>query len=260
MGVKAHLSFLKAIFKLELNTAMEYRFNFISQTIGMFVNDIFWIFFWFLIFQRFGSIGSWKYHEMLLLYAIFPLAFGLVAVLFGNWSVLSKMIEEGGLDYYLTLPKNELLHILVKSRYSGAGDVIFGLSIALFTVSFQQIPLFASLVTCSSLILLGWTLMVNSCSFYMGRFQEAAKAAREAIMILGGYPFSVYSGVTRFILLFVIPAGFIAGVPVELLTHFSLKWFLITVVFSLVFFSFSVWFFYKGLKRYESGNMLAMRG
>src|SRR3989344_5615081 len=132
MGVKAHLSFLKDLFKLELNTAMEYRFNFISQTIGMFVNDGFWIFFWFLIFQKFGSIGNWGYHEMLLLYAVLPTSFGLVAVLFGNWSALSKMIEEGSLDYYLTLPKNALLHALVKSRYSGMGDVLFGLILAFF--------------------------------------------------------------------------------------------------------------------------------
>jgi len=239
---------------------MEYRFNFISQTIGMFVNDMFWIFFWFLIFQKFGSIGDWKYHEMLLLYAVLPLSFGLVMVLFGNWSSLSKMVEEGGLDYYLTLPKNELLHILVKCRYAGMGDVVFGLVMAFFTLSFQKIPLFMTLVICSGLILLGWTIFVNSFSFYFGRFQEAARAAREAIMIVSGYPFSVYSGATKFILLFIIPAGFVAGVPVELLTHFSMKWFLITVGFSLAFFAFSVWFFYNGLRKYESGNILAMRG
>ncbi|MEK6962913.1 MAG: ABC-2 family transporter protein [Nanoarchaeota archaeon] len=260
MGVKAHLSFLRAIYKLEINTAMEYRFNFISQTIGMFVNDIFWIFFWFLIFQKFGSIGNWGYHEMLLLYAVLPTSFGLVMILFGNWAYLSKMIEEGNLDYYLTLPKNELLHILIKSRYSGMGDVLFGLGLAVFTLSLNQVPLFVVMVVSSGLILLGWTLFTNSFSFYVGRFQDAARAAREAIIIVSGYPFSVYSGATKFILLFIIPAGFVAGVPVELLTHFSMKWFLITVGFSLAFFAFSVWFFYNGLKRYESGNMLAMRG
>jgi len=57
-----------------------------------------------------------------------------------------------------------------------------------------------------------------------------------------------------------MPAGFVGGVPVELLRNFSWKGFLIMLGFSIVFFAFSVFVFYRGLRRYESGNVLAMRG
>ncbi len=70
----------------------------------------------------------------------------------------------------------------------------------------------------------------------------------------------MFTGWTRFILLFIIPAGFVTGIPVEVMTTFSLKWMIITLAFSSAFLAFAVWFFYRGLQRYESGNVMMMRG
>ncbi len=260
MGVKAHVVFLKAFYANELAAALEYRFNFITQTLSMFVNDFFWIFFWFIFFQRFESIGGWKFHDMMLLNAVFAGAWGLSTFFFGNWKNIAKNIEQGGLDYFLTLPKNVLLHLLVKMSYSGLGDALFGFTLAAVALPFSKIPLYLFFLCTSLLIILGWAIFIGSLAFYFQRLEAVIRSLREGFLSLSFYPFSVYKGLTRFILLVVIPAGFAAGIPVELLNTFSWKWFFFTTGFSILFFSLSVCFFYVGLKKYESGNVMAMRG
>lgn len=260
MGAKGYVGFVKEFYKREILSVIEYRFNFIAQTVGMFLNDAFWLLFWFLLFQRFETIQGWRFQEMMLLNSILQLSWGGSSLLFGNWRSLPKMIYEGQLDYYLSFPKNVLLHTLMRVRYSGMGDFLFGIMLAVLVVPLEKFPLFILLVVSASLIILAWDVLVSSITFYVGFFEGATKTATDALLTLSFYPFSVYSGATKFILLFIIPAGFVTGIPVELLKNFSWKWFGITLSFSILFSAFAVWFFYRGLKKYESGNIIAMHG
>ncbi|MBI4140982.1 ABC-2 family transporter protein [Candidatus Woesearchaeota archaeon] len=260
MGVKAHLSFLATFYRRELSSLMEYRFNFISQTIGMFLNDVLWIFFWFLLFYNFKTINGWSFHEMMFLYSILGMVWGVKAGLFSNSNKLARTIAEGQLDYYLSLPKNVLLHAIAKTGYSAGGELLFGITLSALTFKLEQLPLFLLFIITSTAILVAWDIIVNSITFYVGNFEQAARTASNILLTFSFYPFSVYSGATKFVLLFIIPAGFVTGIPVELLKSFSWKWLAITLSFSLLFSTFAVWFFYKGLRKYESGNVMAMRG
>ena len=49
------LSFLKALFVVNLSSAMEYRASFITQIVGMLINNGIYFVFWLLFFDRFGD-------------------------------------------------------------------------------------------------------------------------------------------------------------------------------------------------------------
>ena len=110
--IKSHASLIKAYFFINGKTVLEYKKAFILQTITMFLNDLIWIFFWWLFFTRFPLINEWTYYDLLLLWVFGTTGFGLSGLIFGNKSQISELISEGKLDYYLTLPKNVLLHAL----------------------------------------------------------------------------------------------------------------------------------------------------
>ncbi len=260
MGVRNHLVFLKKFFGIELASAMEYRFNFIAQSFGMFLNNLIWIFFWYILFQKFESMNGWSFHDMALLYAIVTISFGLTGVFFGQVRRIATMIEGGALDYFITLPKNVLLHSIAKLRYPATGDLFFGIFISLFILSWSQVPLFILLVICGAVFFLNYAIIFGSIAFFTGRFEAGARTANETLIIFSTYPYSVFSGFSKFLLLFVIPAGFISGVPVELLKSFNLEWFIILIGFMIASSAFAIWLFYKGLRRYESGNTIALRG
>lgn len=123
-----NLRFIWHYFKANLSTAMEYRASFWTQVVGMVLNDALWLCFWRLFFQEFRTIGDWTYTELLLLYAVVTIGFGLAYTIMGNCRNLSQLISEGHLDFYLALPQNILLHVLVsRMDVSAWGDLFFGI-------------------------------------------------------------------------------------------------------------------------------------
>ena len=73
-------------------------------------------------------------------------------------------------------------------------------------------------------------------------------------------PGSIYTGGVKLLLTFVIPAGLLTFMPVDLITHPTIGGLLEIVGLTAMFFGASVWFFYHGLRRYESGNAFGVRG
>jgi len=260
MAVKKSIKFIFEYFKINLQSIMEYRISFLTQASFMFVNDIFWVIFWFIFFNKFPLINNWGFTDIMAMFVVITFAWGLVGFVFGNFKHLAEIIRDGQLDFYLALPKEELTHILIsKSKFDAFGDLLFGIILAIIFVPFVKIPLLLVLVLISSIILLGFAIILGSLSFYFGSSVEIADRGLMGVLTFASYPFSAFSGFTRFILLTIIPAGFITGIPVELLKFFDWKWFIILVVFAILIFGISLIIFKKGVKKYESGNLISVR-
>lgn len=260
MAVRKQLKVLSTLFRLEFKSALEYRFNFIMQTFGMFLNDALWLVFWYIFFHRFETLNGWTFQTLIALNSVIALSWGLTVTFFGNWRNLSEMIEMGKLDYYLTMPKEILSHALARFKYSGLGDVLFGLTLAFFVIEWKQIPLYILLVFCSGIIYLSWGIITHSLSFFVGKFENVARILNESLLTFSFYPFSVYSGATKFFLLFIIPAGLVGNIPVEILTNFRGPLLMLLMAMTAFFLLIAVIVFYLGIRRYESGNTMEMRG
>jgi ABC-2 type transport system permease protein len=255
-----NIRFVFDYFKVNLSSQFEYRFSFIFTVLSMAFNDLVWIFFWFIIYSRFAEINGWYFKDLLLLYSIGMTSVGLTGVLFGHRFNMAAVIERGGLDFYLTLPKNVLLHLLVsKMSVGGFGDFIFGLVVAAFVLSWKQIPLFAFLCILSAGIIIAMAMIVGSLAFVLGRSESLERNLFMGILTFGVYPFSIFGGIPKLILLTIIPAGFITGIPVQILNEFSLKWLLIMIGVTILFLLIGIKMFYLCLKKYESGSIIVER-
>lgn len=252
----AHLDLFMENTKLSFLSAMEYRFNFIMQAFGMMVNNSFWLVFWWLLFERFETINGWAFKEMILLYSVVTVSFGIANFFFNNARRMDKVITEGRLDYYLTLPKNVFFHSIQKSSFSAFGDLLFGLVLIPFAISLNQIPLYAFFVILSTILFISVSVTLSSIAFYFGNAERAGRTGDEAFLTFASYPLSAFGGLTKFFLLTIFPAGFISGIPVEVLNEFSLKWMGYSALVTSIFLVISLIVFYVGLKMYESGNLL----
>lgn len=259
MAVK-FFRFIWEYFKVNLQSAMEYKVNFFTQMIFMFLNDIIWVIFWFIFFNKFPLVNSWGFNEIMTMMIIITISWGLIGVFFGNFRYIAEVIRDGQLDFYLTLPKEELTHILVsKSKFDAFGDVLFGIVLVLFFIPLVKFPLLMVLVLLSCIILLSFAIILGSLSFYMGSSTEASNQGLMGVLSIASYPFSPFEGYTKFILLTLIPAGFITGIPVELLKVFNLQWFLLMILCAVILFSIAIIIFKRGVRRYESGNLINVR-
>lgn len=247
--------------RVNILSNMEYRVSFLMQVVFMCLNDIMLLFFWWVLFQRFDNVGGWRQNDIFMLYGVSAGTYGFAYTFFGNAQRLSSLIAEGQLDYYLALPKDVWLNVLIsRSLASTIGDIVFGVGIMLVTFGLSYKVLLAVLfMIIAALILTSAVTVVHSLSFFMGNAEQIATMFSESMLNFSLYPISIFSLGVRVVLYTAIPAAFISFVPISLVKDFSLELFAAFIGVAML----GVWLsrrvFYAGLKRYESGNLLAPR-
>lgn len=258
--LKPELSFLRALISLNLASAMEYRASFLSQIVGMVINDGIYFVFWLIFFNQFGTIRGYNTDEIYLLFAVVTFSFGLAHILAGNVGMnLAYLIAQGRLDYYLVFPRNLLLHVVFsRMMTAAAGDLVFGLIAYLFTGLFHPLEIlyFLSASLLAALIFMAYGIMAGSLAFYMGNAQNASQQMWNAMITFALYPNSLFSGVSRLLLYTLIPAGFVGSIPVQIIQERSPMLLLILLVAALILWGAAAAVFYLGLRRYESGSAL----
>jgi len=256
------IKFLLALWKTNLLGEMEYRAVFLTQVVGMILNDAMYFVFWVLFFDRFKVVSGWQLDDMVLLFGLVALGFGSAAFFFGNGFRLSDIITRGNLDYYLALPRPVLLHALAsRSISSGIGDMTYGL-LSFFVArrfTLETFGLFLLAAFMSMLIFLSFLVLVHSLSFWLGNSQLLSIQAVNAVVTFAIYPISLFEGPAKFILFTLLPAAFMGAIPVELVRSFTWGRLFELVAAALAIFLLAVFVFYRGLKRYESGSAIQVQ-
>ena len=250
------------IIKTNILTAMEYRTSFLIQVLGMIVNDTALIFVWVIFFKQFNQINGWTFADTAMLYAITTINFGLVMAFFRGSFELARTIARGELDYFLALPKNVLWHVSIsRSEISALGDTIFGIIIFFFAgdVTVEKAGLFVFYVLISTIILFSFTVITQSMAFWFGNFEEAAEQIFHSLIGFTLYPQTVFHGLLKIVMLTLIPAFFIATLPVQLIRNFDPVLTVVMLVYAASIFCIAAIIFTAGLRSYESGNLINVR-
>ncbi|MBK8904100.1 MAG: ABC-2 family transporter protein [Anaerolineaceae bacterium] len=258
--LKVELSFLKALIGVNLSSAMEYRASFISQIVGMLINNGIYFVFWLIFFDQFGAVRGYAMADIYLLFAVATLGYGLAYMFAGNVGhSLAYLIAQGRLDYYLVLPRPLLPHVIFSRMVvSTIGDVTFGLLAYLFTGRFHpvEILLFLVCAVLAGAVFVGFSVISGSLAFFMGSAQYVSQQMTNALLTFALYPHTLFSGGVRVLLFTLLPAAFIAAVPVEIISTRNGRLLLWLVVAAVVTWVVATAVFYLGLRRYESGSAL----
>lgn len=235
--------------------ALANRAGFWTQIIIMMVNDLVWIVFWFLFFDRVGVVQGWDLDAVIVLFAILTTSAGIVLGLLNNARMVGRLAATGALDAALALPVPPLTYLLFRRvEPVNVGDLVFG--IVLFGVfgdpTPKRVAIFVFGVFCAVLILTGFLVLVGSISFWAGR-NDAGDLGFHAIALFAQYPVDIFGGATRVFLYSVVPAGFVSSAPARLVDDFDLAWALGTVAVAVAVASAGWSAFTIGLRHYTSG-------
>lgn len=258
------LRFAGSLFGLNLRAALEYRASFVTGIAFMAVNDAMWIVFWSLFFSRFPVVRGWELRDIATMWAVVATGFGIATGVFGNCRPLgARVIAEGKLDYHLSVPKNPLLHFLLGSiSVPALGDVLFG--IATFAVIVRpdagQASLFVILSLTTAVIFTSAGLLVNSLAFYAGNSEALGMQIQNAVITFSTYPLDLFSTWVKVVLFAAIPAGFLSYLPVQILREFNPAFLAAVLCFAAGIATLACLAFYRGLRRYESGSLVMLRG
>ncbi len=254
-----HVKLLLALWQANLQASMEFRAAFITQVVFMMINNGVYFIFWFLYFDKFKEVRGWNINDMLLLFGIAATSWGIASFFFGNFITLAEVIVQGRLDYYLSLPRPVLLHVLAsKSIGSGMGDLIYGVGSFALSGYFTPDGFLRYLIGSFAgvCIFIGFLVIVQSLSFWLGNAVALSQFALSALLTFSLYPSALFDATTKFVLLTLLPAALIGTVPAEFVRDFSWQSLVELISGALIFLSLSVFIFKLGLRRYESGSAI----
>jgi len=258
-----YLALAAAYMRFNLRSQMEYRGAFFSQVVAMFVNDCFWVIFWVLFFSRFQVLRGWNMNDVITVWAIAAAGFGLAHAACGNALYLPSLIARGQIDVWLLYPRALLSHIILgKTNASSWGDAIFGLVVYVVAIKpdVQHFALFVLLSLSAAVLFVGFSILSGSLGFYVGNSEVLSEQWRFSLLTFGTYPSTLFDGWVKILLYTFIPAAFISDLPVKALRTLSLGDAALAVLGSTAVLLVGVANFYVGLRRYESGNLMDMRG
>ena len=260
---KKIIKIFKRYFKLNLAAQMEYRVSFIVQVFGMVLNNASFVIFWGVLFSAVGgNISGYTMRDVMFLWAVASSAFGLAFVLFYNVSRISHLIITGELDTYLLQPVPVLANILgASTQVSAWGDFVYGwiLLFIFWGFDLHAIFIFSLAVIIGAMVFTGLQVFTHALTFYFGNAQMLAGSIFEFMISFSIYPEGIYSGFVRLVLYSLLPAAFVTHIPLQLATSFSIGTFLLWIGGALLYCLLSCVFFYRGLKKYESGNLIITR-
>lgn len=262
MNLRKNLIFYWYLISMSLKASISLRWNFLFEMFLMIINNLIFFSMWWIFFRQFNDLNGWQLRDVATLMAIGTGAYALRQILFGGIKGLAREITSGGLDIYMTQPKNLLLHILGSRSYpKGWGHLSTAVLLILFAGLTEPYTITMIIVgmICGCMVFVSMAIISYSLTFWLGQIETLAHKYCDSLFLFALYPSNIYTDVLRIMMFTVLPAGLISYLPVELVREFSWINFLIVIGGAFSLWTFSFWLFHQGLKRYESGNQLGLR-
>lgn len=263
MEVKNNIRYILYAIKCNLLSTMEYKKSFIVQTVFMFVNNGFFLIFWNVIFGiNNNTINGLEMRDILYLWSIPTVSYGFAHFVFGGVKNLDKYIISGGLDSFLTQPKNAFINIITSSSdFSAFGDLLYGTCITIYlsnNIFDFLIQIFYSII--GTILIIATSTIIRSLSVWIGDVSQMVHTYEHTMLInFSTYPEVIYGNITKFMIYTIIPAGYMVHLPIKLIGNFNIYGFLAVILATIIYSSISIFVFKKVLVKYESGNSMAMK-
>ncbi len=260
--MKKEIYFAFYAIKKNIKSSAELRTSFLTNIIGMAINNTVFIAIWVFFVNSVGVINGWTAADIIGLLGFNALTYGIV---FSGTAGLRRMadyVAGGGFDRFMLSPKNLLVRVATAwFNVSAIGDIVFGLAclviyFVLIKVSILQIVLAGVLVCISVLMFLSAVITVYSVSFLFIDAHSVTNGLFELFMTPSLFEGGAFQGITRFVFTFLIPSLVVASLPVEILKNISFEKLGVILLVAVAWFFLSVKLFNRGVRRYESSNFM----
>jgi ABC-2 type transport system permease protein len=173
------------------------------------------------LFTNVGALAGWTVAEVVLLYALAGLAFGLADVVVSPVELAGRHIQAGTFDQFLLRPVGALTqlcaHEFALRRIGRTAQPLLALVVVLPRLDVAWDPLRLALVPLALVagtVIFGsvWVL-TSSISFWTIGSREVANAFTYGGNRVGQYPVDVLADWLRRLVVFVVPIAFVAYLP-----------------------------------------------
>ena len=258
-----YLRLLVIFYRYSILKELEYRVNFVAN---LFMS-IFWLA-WAIIgvsvfFLYRDKMGDWTYPEVLVVVGLFTFFNGVMeSLLRPNVGAIIEQIRDGTFDFVLTKPVNaqfiaSLRNVVVWRLVDviiGLGLIVYALNLLGISPTLDRIAIFAIMLASAIFIVYSLWLAMSSFAFWFVRIDNVTELFY-AFYEAGRYPVTIYRGIVRGLLTFIVPIAFVTTFPASALLgrlDSATAW--MGVIFAVVFLAASNRFWNFAVRHYSSAS------
>ena len=261
MVVKNQIKVTAMSLKYSIMREMLNKVSFLSSIFFMILNNSCMVAQWIVLFSLKDSFGSYGFKQIILLWGFAAGSYGIAHTFFFKSFSLAETINTGKLDAYIVQPKNVLIASITSAiSPSAIGDILFAyIACFIYSINIKVILLFTLFTITGGLILTSLAVILNSLSFWFRNSDLIADVGVNSMVFFNTYPDSIFSGLTKWLLFTIIPVGIASYIPVRIIENGSYELIAINILVCMLFIFLAFFTFYRGLKRYSSGNLMSAR-
>ncbi len=244
-----------------MKTQMAYRADFMANVFSELFQQSINLIFIAVVFAKVPQIQGWSRDEIIFIYGFFLVPFGIYGGFLNHlFDVPEKYVLQGEFDRILIRPMNTWFQVVIETMkpellmgsLTGFALMYYAGTSLGISPEWWDIPIAVGLVVGAALIYAGVYTFLASLGFWT----EGNIGLMPMVYNLshyGRYPMTIYRGLTRFLLTWVLPFAFVGFYPATLIMHRYeyLNYALLTPFIGIITFviGYRVWTI--GVKRYR---------
>lgn len=206
-----------------LRAQMQYPVSALLLMVGHFAATIIDMIAIWALFARFGAIDGWRFGDVAMFFGIVSISFSLADFFSRGFDVLgTELIRTGNLDRLLVRPRTLTLQLVGHDfRVSRIGRLIQGLvvvGIATQSLSFHwsvaSVALALWAIAGGVALFFGLMVVQGTISFWTTESLEAMNLLTYGGVQAAQFPLSIYERWFRTFLIFIVPIGCVAYLPI----------------------------------------------
>lgn len=248
--------------RVNLRSAMEYRTNFIFETLLSLVEVGMYLFYWKIFFTISDGIPGATYEELAALVAFNHVIYAGADTLMGAhvWDT-GRLIVTGQLDVFLVQPKSAIYQIFFSGAQPMRGvQIVIGtfLLFIFLPLTLQNVALYLFGFITGTAIFTSWVMSIHALTFRLGNSVVVYKLL-SVILHFAKKPATIFSVAVRFILYTIIPAAYVGTVQAGQVIDPDPMIMAGLTALAIASPFIAVALFRRGMRLYESGNLIGAR-
>jgi ABC-2 type transport system permease protein len=258
-----YVSLFSEYLKNYIKTRLTYRSDFWIEVLSDLAFNFMNLFFILVVYMHTDALEGWVRAEVIFIYGYFMVPYSVFNCFFNLYGFGDRYIVKGEMDRVLTRPAHNLFQIMLENMDPQAlFGAIAGFAVMVYAwtdldvaLSWYDPFMFLLMVVGSVMIYFGIYVSLTSLSL----FSDSPTGILPLIWNIqnyGRYPVSIYNGIIRVVLTWILPFAFVGFYPAALFLRRGdfLTMALLTPVVGLVLMLISIWIWNIGVHRYRGAG------
>lgn len=212
--------------KSGIKTRFQYRLDAFTATLAVFLREAAGIIAMYLALLKFDTINNWNINELMFLFSLIFITYGIFIVFFMALRDFSDWIKHGDIDRVLLRPRGVLTQLvmcgadwLAALGHGTLGILLFIVSANKVGIEWNAVTVIYYIVTIASGVLIQGAvfLFFSAISIYFIETQSLKEIMYWNLRKFAGYPISIYNKFIQTLLIFVVPFAFVNYFPAQFL-------------------------------------------